>query len=85
LAKGVMMMPTEQSGILREIRGAEAALAVSGITEMEITIKPGEMLELLPKGGRYLGFLFAEGKDQKSVIKNLKTAWSKIEIITENI
>jgi hypothetical protein len=43
------------------------------------------MLELLPKGGRYLGFLFAEGKDQKSVIKNLKTAWSKIEIITENI
>ena len=85
MAKGVMMMPTEQSGILREIRGAEAALAVSGITEMEITIKPGEMLELLPKGGRYLGFLFAEGKDQKSVIKNLKTAWSKIEIITENI
>ena len=85
MAKGVMMMPTEQSGILREIRGAEAALAVSGITEMEITIKPGEMLEPLPKGGRYLGFLFAEGKDQKSVIKNLKTAWSKIEIITENI
>ena len=84
-AKGVMMLPTEKRGILREIRGAEAALSMKGITEMEITIKPGEMLEPLPTGGRYLGFLFAEGKDQYSVIKDLKTAWSKIEIISEKI
>ena len=80
-----MKMKTEQSGSLRESSGGEEAVEVRGIKEMENTIKSGEMMEPLPKGGSYLGFLFAEGKDQKSVIKNLKTAWSKIEIITENI
>jgi len=66
-AKGVMMMPTEKRGILREIHGIKAALAVKGITDLQTTIKPGEMLEPLPKGDRYLGFLFAEGKDQDTV------------------
>ena len=84
-AKGVMMMPTEQRGLLMQIRGAEEALALSGITEMEITIKPGEMLEPLPEGARYLGFIFAEGNDQNTVLNVLKKAWSKIEIISENI
>jgi hypothetical protein len=83
--KGVMMMPINNKGILREIRGTEAALAVKGITELQITIKRGGILEPLPEGGRYLGFIFAEGKDQNSVLKNLKKAWAKIEIVLDNI
>jgi biotin carboxylase len=83
--KGVMMMPINNKGILREIRGTEAALAVKGITELQITIKRGGILEPLPEGGRYLGFIFAEGKDQDSVLKNLKKAWAKIEIVSDNI
>ena len=84
-AKGVMMMPTEKRGILREIHGIKAALAVKGITDLQTTIKPGEMLEPLPKGDRYLGFLFAEGKDQDTVIIVLQEAWSKIEVVSEKI
>jgi biotin carboxylase len=83
--KGVMMMPINNKGFLREIRGTEAALAVKGITELQITIKSGGILEPLPEGGRYLGFIFAEGKDQNSVLKNLKKAWAKIEIVSDII
>ena len=84
-AKGVMMMPTEKRGILREIHGIKAALAVKGITDLQITIKPGEMLEPLPKGDRYLGFLFAEGKDQDTVKIALQEAWLKIKVVLEKI
>ena len=83
-AKGVMMMPIEKRGILREIIGIEAALSVRGITDLQTTIRLNEILEPLPKGGRYLGFLFAEGKDQDMVKKVLKKAWSKIEVVYEN-
>ena len=83
-AKGVMMMPINNSGKLKEMRGVEEAISVDGITDLQITIKPGEMLDPLPKGDRYLGFLFAEGKNQEMVIKDLKNAWSKIEVVTED-
>ncbi len=82
-AKGVMMMPIEKRGMLREIIGIEAALSVRGITDLQTTIRLNEILEPLPKGGRYLGFLFAEGKDQDMVKKVLKKAWSKIEVVYE--
>lgn len=83
-AKGVMMMPIEKRGILREIIGIEAALSVRGITDLQTTIRLNEILEPLPKGGRYLGFLFAEGKNQDMVKKVLKKAWSKIEVVYED-
>jgi len=82
---GVMMMPIEKSGILKEIQGIKAALAMKGITDLQTTIKPGEILEPLPKGDRYLGFLFAEGKNQDSVKTVLQEAWSKIVIVFEEI
>ena len=84
-ARGVMMMPTEKMGILKEIRGVEDALNVKGVTDLQITLKPGENLEPLPKGDRYLGFIFAEDKDQELVIKALKNAWSKIAVVLENV
>jgi hypothetical protein len=79
-----MMMPTEKKGILKEIGGVKDALVVNGVTDLQITVKPGEKLQPLPKGDRYLGFIFAEGNDQEFVINALKNAWSKIEIVLEN-
>ena len=75
----VLLSTNSNLGILREIKGIKAALAVKGITDVQITIKPGEMLEPLPKGDRYLGFLFAEGKDQDTVKIALQEAWLKIK------
>ena len=77
------MMPIERRGILREIIGIEAALSMRGITDLQTTIRLNQILEPLPKGARYLGFLFAEGKDQDMVKKVLKKAWSKIEVVCE--
>ena len=83
-ARGVMMMPTEKMGILKEMRGVEDALNVKGVTDLQITVKPGEKLEPLPKGDRYLGFIFAEDMNQELVIKALKNAWSKLAVVLEN-
>ncbi|HEX4905300.1 MAG TPA: ATP-grasp domain-containing protein, partial [Acidimicrobiales bacterium] len=60
-ASGVMMLPIPQSGVLREVRGREEALAVPGVGGLEITIPPGREVRALPEGDRYLGFLFATG------------------------
>ena len=83
-ARGVMMMPTEKMGILKEIKGVEDALNVKGVTDLKMNVKSGEKLEPLPKGDRYLGFIFAAGNDKELVIKSLKNAWSKIEVVLEN-
>ena len=83
-SRGVMMMPTEKNGVLKEITGVEDALNIKGITEIKVNLKSGEKLEPLPKGDRYLGFIFAEGKNQKLVIKALKKAWSKIAVVLDN-
>ena len=78
------MMPTEKSGILKEIKGINQALKVNGVTDLKVTVKPGEMIEPLPKGDRYLGFIFAEGNNQGFVVSALKNAWSKITVIIGN-
>src|SRR5439155_1519595 len=56
---GVMMIPIPGSGTLVEVGGVEAARAVPGVDEVRITIAPGQPVEPLPEGARYLGFLFA--------------------------
>ena len=55
----VMMVPIPQRGMLRGVSGEEAASGVSGVTEVRITAKVGEILESLPEAGSYLGFIFA--------------------------
>ena len=83
-SKGVMMMPNEKMGILKEMKGVKDAFKVKGITDLQISVNPGENLEPLPIGGRYLGFIFAEDKNNELVIKALKNAWSKITVVLEN-
>jgi len=73
-ASGVMMIPIPRAGILREVRGADAAAATPGIVEVAITAKPGETLLPLPEGASYLGFLFARGDDPIAVEAALRAA-----------
>ncbi len=84
LTRGVMMMPTEKEGILMEVRGIKDALNVKGVTDLVMTVNSGERLVPLPQGDRYLGFIFAEGKDQDFVVNVLKNAWSKLDVILDN-
>lgn len=83
VASGAMMLPIPHSGTLRSIDGAEAALAVPGITDLEMSIRPGEAVRALPEGNRYLGFLFAKGPTPAAVELSLRSAHAELQIIID--
>jgi biotin carboxylase len=82
-ASGVMMLPIPRSGRLLEVRGRDAALAVPGVTDLEISIAPGKTIRALPEGNRYLGFLFARGATPAVVEAALRAAHAELEIVIE--
>jgi hypothetical protein len=58
-AAAVMMIPIPRAGILKEVRGTDAARRIPHVYEVRITAKPDQLLEPLPEAGSYLGFIFA--------------------------
>ncbi len=79
-ASGVMMLPIPRSGLLADIAGLEAARAVSGVVDVEITAARGLPIRALPEGGRYLGFVFAVGDTPARVCSALRAAHSALEV-----
>ncbi|MBI4260848.1 MAG: ATP-grasp domain-containing protein [Actinobacteria bacterium] len=82
-ASGVMMLPIPRAGVLREVRGREAALSVPGVGGLEITIHPGRPVVPLPEGDRYLGFLFARADTPDRVEAALREAHARLEVVIE--
>jgi biotin carboxylase len=80
-AAGVLMLPVERAGRLESVGGREEALAVAGITGLSITIPMGEAVRPLPRGDRYLGFLFAEGSDVAEVEQALRAARCRLQTL----
>jgi biotin carboxylase len=80
---GVMMLPIPRRGVLREVRGREQARAVEGVTEIDITIPPGEEVIPLPEGDRYLGFIFAHGLTLDATEQALRDAHRRLEFVIE--
>ena len=80
---GVMMIPTPESGILREVRGLEEARAVAGIEDITISIVAGQPVAPPPEGYRYLGFIFAQGDSPDAVEAALRSAHAKLEIVID--
>ena len=73
-ASGVMMIPIPKQGILHGVQGIEAAKAVPGIEDVEITIKEGHLVIPLPDSKSYLGFIFAHGRTTRDVERSLRKA-----------
>lgn len=82
-AAGVMMLPIQAGGRLAAIEGQDAAREVAEIEDLVVTIPPGERLVPLPEGDRYLGFLFARGKEPASVEEALRNAYSRLSVVTD--
>ena len=80
-AAGVLMLPVERGGVLQGIEGQAEARSVAGITGLSITIPIGQAVRPLPHGDRYLGFLFAEGRDPAEVETALRLAHGKLKTI----
>lgn len=77
-ASGVMMIPIPANGIYQGFAGESEALAVPGITGLEITAKEGQEMKMLPEGSSYLGFLFARQASPSAVVDALKGAHAKL-------
>jgi hypothetical protein len=79
-AAGVMMIPIPTAGRLVAVRGLDAARAVKGVEGVEITIPPGRLVQPVPEGDRYLGFLFARGETPEAVEDTLRTAHACLDV-----
>ncbi|MGH9862413.1 MAG: ATP-grasp domain-containing protein [Candidatus Acidiferrales bacterium] len=77
-AAGVMMIPIPAAGIYEGVEGLEEALAVPGIEDIAITAKEEHLLEPLPEGASYLGFIFARGATPEEVEGALREAHSSL-------
>jgi hypothetical protein len=73
---GVMMIPIPAAGKLHEVHGLDLAQRVAGIDEINISIPCGEQVVPLPRGGRYLGFIFAHADTPAAVEQALRQAHS---------
>jgi len=82
-AAGVLMVPIPRTGVLREVRGVEAARQVAGITDVAVTAKPDQRVDALPEGASYLGFAFARGDDGAAVEAALRAAHARLEIVID--
>ncbi|MGH9023961.1 MAG: ATP-grasp domain-containing protein [Acidimicrobiia bacterium] len=82
-ASGVMMLPIPRPGRLVEVRGRAEALAVEGVTGLELTIAPGRQVRPLPEGDRYLGFLFAQGEEPAAVEASLRRGHAHLEVVLD--
>ena len=78
-ASGVMMIPVPRSGVLEGVDGVEAARAVTGITDVEITARVHDFIAGWPEGSSYLGFLFARGSSAEAVEKSLREAHAELK------
>ena len=79
-AAGVLMLPIPQAGTFLGVNGVSRALAVPGITDVQITIAPGRKVSPVPEGSRYLGFVFARAKRPQDVETALRRAGSVLEV-----
>ena len=80
---GVLMLPVPRQGVLRAVEGRSDAAAVPGITGLTITIPAGQRVHPLPEGGRYLGFIFAEGDTPEQVEWALGAARGHLRVLIE--
>jgi len=75
---GVMMIPIPRRGMLKGVSGIDAAAAVTAVDDVRITAKTGQLLEPLPEGASYLGFIFARADGSKEVIGALEEAHRRL-------
>ena len=82
-AKGVMMIPIPEAGILTGYEGVREAEAIPLIDRVEITAELNYPLVPLPEGDSYLGFIFATGQTPAAVEAALRRAHSKLRFQVE--
>ena len=79
-AAGVMMIPIPRRGILKRVSGEDAARAVPLVEDVRITAKLDQLIEPVPEGDSYLGFIFARGAAAERVVGALREAHACLDV-----
>lgn len=80
-ARGVMMLPIKEGGILRRVEGINAARKVRHIEKVDIIIREGNELIPPPEGNQYLGYIFAYGDSPDTVTQALREAYAELNFV----
>jgi len=80
-AAGVMMVPIPRAGVLRGVDGVDRARSACGVTDVIISVQPGQELRTLPEESRYLGFIFARGERPEVVVNALRIGLRRLEVV----
>ncbi|MDP9145951.1 MAG: ATP-grasp domain-containing protein [Actinomycetota bacterium] len=83
VASGVLMIPIPKPGRFVEIRNIDAVRQLPHVTGIDVTIRPGRVVEPPPEGDRYLGFVYARGADPEDVENSLRQAEALLEVVVE--
>ena len=73
-AAGVMMIPIPRRGIYHGVEGLAAAQVVPGISALNLTAEPGQIVAPPPDGASYLGFIFARAATPADAEAALRSA-----------
>jgi biotin carboxylase len=84
-ARGVMMIPIRERGILRRVEGVHKASKTKYVEKVEIYTRPGNELIPLPDGNQYPGFIFARAERADQVVAALKKAYEQIDFVVAPI
>ena len=77
-AAAVMMIPIPTRSVFKGVAGDDEALAVAGVEEVRITAKLDQLLEPLPEGDSYLGFIFARAENAAEAVSALRAAHARL-------
>ncbi|WP_275097860.1 ATP-grasp domain-containing protein [Sedimenticola hydrogenitrophicus] len=79
-ASGVLMIPIPRAGVLRRINGIPEISALPHITDIRISMEPGQVVETLPEASSYLGFIYSAAATPEAAEQALRDAHAVLEI-----
>ena len=84
-ARGVMMIPVREKGLLKRVEGLLEANKIKHIDKIDIIIREGHELVPLPEGNQYLGYIFASADTSEQVTAAIREAYGLLRFITAPI
>ena len=81
-ARGVMMLPIGEGGILRRVEGLSRARQVDHVEKVDIIVREGNELVPLPEGNQYPGYIFARAETPEQVVRALRRAQAELKFVT---
>jgi biotin carboxylase len=82
-ASAVMMLPVGTRGYYRRTEDVEQARAVPGVEDVVMTAQPGQLLEPLPEGHSYPGFVFARAPLPEAAVKAVREAHRRLRLVVD--